>query len=172
MSLPDTDLDRRWREGLTDLSAAIDVDDAPRRVADRVAGRRRRRRVATAIVSVVVLAGVASVAFLVRDDGTDVTPAEPPVDATPVRVEAGNFLLTPVPSSVPAGPVEIELVNVEGGLHVLVIEGVDDFELQVEGAGDRAVGTVDLEPGTYTLEGDVPGHHAAGEEATLLVTGR
>lgn len=54
--------------------------------------------------------------------------------------------------------------------HTLVIEGVPAFDtLEVNRKGDTDEGTVELEPGTYTIFCDVPGHRRAGMEAKLLV---
>ena len=67
--------------------------------------------------------------------------------------------------------------NVGQILHTLVIEDPDDdskiipgFELVVNSNGDVDQGIVELEPGSYTLFCDVPGHRAAGMVATLEVS--
>jgi plastocyanin len=66
----------------------------------------------------------------------------------------------------PAGEIAIEYVN-DGSLpHTLLVEGVDGFELRV---GDTDSGSVELEPGSYTLFCDLPGHRESGMEATLTV---
>jgi plastocyanin len=65
-----------------------------------------------------------------------------------------------------AGCVEVTYVN-EGSLaHTLLVKDLDGFKLAV---GDEDVGTLELEPGDYTLFCDIPGHEAAGMEATLTV---
>jgi plastocyanin len=69
----------------------------------------------------------------------------------------------------PAGTIAFEYRNEGALLHTLVIEGVDDFALEVAASGDEDAGTVDLEAGTYTLFCDVAGHRDAGMEATLEV---
>lgn len=65
---------------------------------------------------------------------------------------------------------EVTITYEAGGsmVHTLLIEGVDDFKLQVSSTGDSDAGTVDLEPGTYELYCDVPGHEAM--RATLTVS--
>jgi plastocyanin len=68
-----------------------------------------------------------------------------------------------------AGTVAFEYRNEGALLHTLVIEGIDDFELEVPGSGDEDAGTVELEAGSYTLFCDVAGHREAGMEATLEV---
>lgn len=68
-----------------------------------------------------------------------------------------------------AGEVELTYVN-EGAIpHTLLIEGVDGFKLEVQSNGDVDEGTVELEPGTYTIWCDIAGHREAGMEATLVV---
>jgi plastocyanin len=69
-----------------------------------------------------------------------------------------------------AGNVTIRYVD-EGKLaHTLVMEGVPGWKkLEVNGKGDAVTGTVMLAPGVYTMFCDVPGHRAAGMQATLSV---
>jgi cytochrome c oxidase subunit 2 len=68
--------------------------------------------------------------------------------------------------SAPAG--EVTFIYENGGSlpHTLLIEGIDDFKLEV---GDTDEGAVELEAGDYTLYCDVPGHQSAGMEASLTV---
>jgi plastocyanin len=68
-----------------------------------------------------------------------------------------------------AGTVAVEYRNDGALAHTLVIDGVDDFKLDVPGSGDQDEGSVELDAGTYTLFCDVPGHREAGMEATLEV---
>ncbi len=68
-----------------------------------------------------------------------------------------------------AGTVAVEYRNEGALLHTLVIEGIDDFTLEVPGNADVDEGSVELEAGTYTLFCDVAGHRDAGMEATLEV---
>jgi uncharacterized cupredoxin-like copper-binding protein len=69
-----------------------------------------------------------------------------------------------------AGDVQLRYVNQGSIAHTLLIDDVDDFKLEVTGNGDEDQGSVELQPGTYTLFCDVPGHREAGMEATLEVT--
>ena len=69
----------------------------------------------------------------------------------------------------PVGTVNFSYVNEGSIAHTLVIEDVDGFKLEVAAQGDTAEGAVQLEAGSYTLFCDVPGHRAAGMEATLEV---
>jgi plastocyanin len=68
-----------------------------------------------------------------------------------------------------AGPIDIVYENEGSIVHTLVIDGVDDFKLTVNSRGDVDRGSVELEPGTYDMYCDVPGHRQAGMEATLEV---
>lgn len=67
-----------------------------------------------------------------------------------------------------AGEVTFVYENKGSLPHTLLIEGIDEDEFFLE-VGDTDTGSVELEPGTYTLYCDVPGHQAAGMEATLVV---
>lgn len=69
-----------------------------------------------------------------------------------------------------AGRVGFVYENVGNIRHTLLIEGVDDFELDVSKKGDVDAGAVDLEPGSYVLFCDIPGHRAAGMVADLVVS--
>ena len=53
--------------------------------------------------------------------------------------------------------------------HTLLIEGQDNFKLEVDRQGDVAIGDVLLRRGTYTIYCELPGHRAGGMEATLLI---
>jgi plastocyanin len=67
-----------------------------------------------------------------------------------------------------AGEVTIEYEAGGSVTHTLLIDGVDDFKLQVTGSGDTDAGTVDLEAGEYEIYCDVPGHESM--RATLTVS--
>ena len=89
---------------------------------------------------------------------------------------AGNLLVLAEDISFPsgtyraaAGTVQVTYENVGSIVHTLVIEDVDDFKLTVNSNGDVDEDSVDLEPGTYDMYCDVPGHRRAGMEATLEV---
>jgi plastocyanin len=64
---------------------------------------------------------------------------------------------------------EVSITYEAGGsmAHTLLIEGVDDFKLQVSSTGDSDTGTVDLEAGEYQIYCDIPGHESM--RATLTV---
>ncbi|MSO87729.1 MAG: hypothetical protein EXQ71_09450 [Acidimicrobiia bacterium] len=66
-----------------------------------------------------------------------------------------------------AGCVEFTYLN-EGGIpHTLLIKNNDEFLLQI---GESDEGTVELEPGQYTLYCNITGHEAGGMVAELVVT--
>ena len=69
-----------------------------------------------------------------------------------------------------AGRVGFVYENVGNIRHTLVIEGVDSLDLTVDRKGDVDGGAADLEPGTYVLFCDVPGHRPAGMVADLVVS--
>lgn len=86
------------------------------------------------------------------------------IDALPtLKFQATNFPTI-------AGVNEIVYVD-KGGLHTLVFEEPElrGFELRVNGAGDDR-GKVELEPKVYTVYCSIPGHRAAGMEATITVS--
>jgi plastocyanin len=66
-----------------------------------------------------------------------------------------------------AGEIDVTYVNDGTVAHTLLVKGVSGFKLEV---GDEDEGTVELEPGEYTLYCDVAGHEAAGMVATLTVS--
>ena len=93
-------------------------------------------------------------------------------DAAPsgaLRVEAHEFALAPKDLRAAPGTVAIEYVNAGAVPHTLVIEGVNGVKLDVASKGDVDTGTVNLEPGTYTMYCDIPGHRQAGMEAPLTI---
>ena len=121
-------------------------------------------------------AGVATAALLAAigagcgggDDGTAYREPKGAAQDT-VKIAGGNLYFDPERPQLPAGIDEIELVG-EGGVHTLVIDGVDGFELRVDGDGEHDALKVRLAPGRYTFFCDIPGHRDAGMEGTLTVT--
>ena len=73
--------------------------------------------------------------------------------------------------SAKAGEITIEIVNDGIQPHTAVIEKVPAFKkLIVNKKGEKARGTVTLQPGTYVIYCDVAGHRGAGMEAELVVS--
>lgn len=123
----------------------------------------------------IAAASLAAVALLAACGGDDDTAAPAP-DAGEASGSGGA--VTVVAEDVDfgadayeadAGEVTFEYVN-EGIIeHSLVIEDVDGFRLLVETRGDVDRGSVGLEPGSYTLLCDIPGHAQSGMVADLEV---
>jgi len=118
---------------------------------------------ALAIVAVVTLAACSG-----GGDGSSYEPPSGPAQAT-ATVRAGNTFFRPKTLHLPAGVDRIEMIGV-GGVHTLLIEGVANLKLRVDGEGDRAGTKVRLKPGRYTFYCDIPGHREAGMEGTIRVT--
>lgn len=112
-------------------------------------------------------------------------------DATPVAAELANDRITLSPASVSSGPVVFETRNVATDLvHEIEVfaGGVDGAVLTVASAvadvsgltlldeiedivpGASASLTIDLDPGTYLILCNLPGHYQAGMWAYLTVT--
>jgi uncharacterized cupredoxin-like copper-binding protein len=53
--------------------------------------------------------------------------------------------------------------------HTLLIEGRHDFKLAVSSHGEARVADIQLDHGRYTIYCELPGHRAAGMEATLII---
>jgi plastocyanin len=86
------------------------------------------------------------------------------VDALPsLSFQAKDF-------SVAAGVTELDYVD-KGGTHTLNFDTTDpnlkQFELTVPTG--KHVAKVDLKPGKYVIYCSIPGHRAAGMEATITV---
>jgi plastocyanin len=122
----------------------------------------RARRTAALVTALVLLAGCG-------DDDTADQQAAPSGGEGVVTVVAEDVAFGAATYEADAGTVEVEYVN-EGVIqHSLLIEGVDDFRLAVDSRGDTDRGSVELEPGSYVLICDIPGHEQAGMVADLEV---
>jgi uncharacterized cupredoxin-like copper-binding protein len=102
------------------------------------------------------------------DDATNAAPDSPGDGG--IEVVARDIEFGEREYATNAGDVQLRYVNQGSIAHTLLIDDVDDFKLEVTGNGDEDQGSVELQPGTYTLFCDVPGHREAGMEATLEVT--
>src|SRR4029079_16908534 len=78
------------------------------------------------------------------DDGSAYKPPAGPAQAT-IRITAGNFFFKPAEPDGPAGVDKVELVG-KGGVHTLVIEGIADLKLRVDGDGERDAEKVRFAP--------------------------
>lgn len=84
------------------------------------------------------------------------------VDALPtLHFQAKEF-------SVPAGIIDVKY-NDQGGTHTLVFDKPDLSYFQLAVPGGPTQGKVALTPGSYTIYCTIPGHRAAGMEATVTV---
>jgi plastocyanin len=121
-----------------------------------------------------IVAGAAALAFTLAacggDDSTtsDTTPTAGEDSGPTLTVGAEDNLKFDAESyETEAGEVKVVYKNNGSVAHTLLIKDVKGFKLSV---GREDDGTVDLEPGTYTLYCDVAGHEAAGMEAELTVS--
>lgn len=129
------------------------------------------------ILPAALLASLALAACGGDDDGG--ASAEPPdlgeVSST-VDVVAEDISFPQDMYEATAGRVGFVYTNEGQILHTLVIEDPADddevlpgLDLAVNSNGDVDSGAIELEPGTYTIFCDIPGHRAAGMVADLEV---
>src|SRR5215210_5883369 len=95
-------------------------------------------------------------------------PAGPPVatlevDALPsLSFQAKEF-------TVPAGIIQINYID-RGGTHTLLFQQPEFSGFQLAVPQGKKSGKVELKPGSYTIYCSIPGHRAAGMEATVVAT--
>lgn len=96
-------------------------------------------------------------------------PAGPPVATLDVQALPTNTFQATEFGPLPAGIIQVNYIQV-GGTHTLVVDDpqFSGFQLAVP-AGPES-GKLELEPGTHTIYCTIPGHRAAGMEATVTVT--
>ena len=124
-------------------------------------------RSSRALVSAVALG-----ALLASCGGGEAGPAETvPPGAFVIKAVNGLKFDAENYGPIPSGEVTLGLVNDDSLRHTLIIaEGdskIPNFKLEVNKKGDVDSGAVTLDPGTYTLICDVPGH--GNMRATLTV---
>jgi uncharacterized cupredoxin-like copper-binding protein len=101
------------------------------------------------------------------------TAAATTIPADAVTVHAADINFPQKDFTAKAGTVTFVYIDQPGVTkHTLSVEGIDKskFYLEINGAGDKAVGSVQLAAGTYTIFCDVPGHRQAGMEAHVTVS--
>lgn len=122
------------------------------------------------------LSAAAMAMLVITACGADDSPVASPTSgdssaetAAGVTVIAKDISLAPARVRATAGDVHITYRNEGSIVHTLLIEGADDFKLDVAGRGDVDEGSVRLAPGTYTMYCDVAGHRQAGMHGTIEV---
>ncbi len=151
-------------------------------VAALVAARPRISSRALGVGLVLGFAGVLLAGVIAGDAGMRVLEEEEAATdevAAPASVEipAGALLFTAAtqleflqaPTTATAGEVTIALDNEGGLVHNVTIEGVQGDQPIVETTNGVEVGTVTLEPGTYTYYCSIVGHRESGMEGQLTV---
>ena len=121
-----------------------------------------------AILGIIALVvAVIAVGFSVtgEDDGDSAVAA----GGGTTKVELGDFFIKPASASVAAGST-LELTNAGNTQHNLSVvdEGIASEMIDAGGTASLSLG--DLEPGTYKIRCDVPGHESAGMSGELTVT--
>ncbi|MBB4935100.1 plastocyanin [Lipingzhangella halophila] len=87
-----------------------------------------------------------------------------------VAVDAGEFFYDGIPETLPAGTVAFDLENTGEMPHDLVIEELgDETVIEETAGGESASGTVELEPGEYTIYCSIGNHRQQGMEQTVTV---
>ena len=112
----------------------------------------------------------ASITFAACGGGT-AEPVAVPTD-TDLEVHAVSGLRWDKASyTAPSGEINVALVNEDSIRHTLVvIEGetiISGFELEINRKGDVDSGTINLEPGTYSIFCTVPGHQNMKADLTV-----
>ncbi|MGH8906498.1 MAG: plastocyanin/azurin family copper-binding protein [Egibacteraceae bacterium] len=97
-------------------------------------------------------------------------PASPEIPAGALLFTADTQLqFLQAPATATAGEVTIALDNQSGLPHNVTIEGVQGDQPIVEAVNAVEVGTVELEPRTYTYYCSIAGHREGGMEGQLTV---
>jgi uncharacterized cupredoxin-like copper-binding protein len=120
---------------------------------------------------VLVIMLVAVVAAACGRGGAPSQPAQPPAPggASAVTVDEKEWSITFGTPSVKAGSVTFTITNTGAIEHNFVIVETK-FEIDATQPGQSKTGTTTLQPGTYTVICNIPGHEEAGMKTTLTVT--
>ncbi|HLE77468.1 MAG TPA: cupredoxin domain-containing protein [bacterium] len=127
-------------------------------------------RVRIGMLAVIVLVAVVAVAC-----GRGGAPSQPggqppaPGGASAMNVDEKEWSITLASTSVKAGPVTFTINNTGAIEHNFVIVETK-FEIESTQPGQSKTGTTTLQPGTYTIICNIPGHEEAGMKTTLTVT--
>jgi plastocyanin len=115
------------------------------------------------------LAAVLALGACAADDGAAPVPRGD--DATLLVVGQDNLHWSEDSYEVRAGEINVVLTNAGSVPHTLLITDDQGQDMGIRlSVGRRDEGTVTLEPGSYVIWCDVPGHLQAGMEAPLTVT--
>jgi plastocyanin len=96
-------------------------------------------------------------------------PTGPPVATLDVQALPSNTFQSTA-FTVPAGIIQVNYIQV-GGTHTLVFDDPKFTGFQLAVPGGPRDGKVELTPAEYTIYCTIPGHRAAGMEATVTVSG-
>lgn len=127
-------------------------------------------RVRMGMLVVVVL-----IAVLAAACGRGGAPSQPggqpsgPGGAAAITVDEKEWSITLANTSVKAGPISFTVNNTGSIEHNFVIVETK-FEIDSTPPGQSKTGTTTLQPGTYTIICNIPGHEEAGMKTTLTVT--
>jgi plastocyanin len=128
--------------------------------ADRVLSNGARREL---LVAIVVVAGAVGLTSCADDSTADAG------DATVLDVTLGRFVIDPTVLTAPAGDLQLRVTNVDPDMvHDLVVHGKGTRRLNP--GQSQTLDIPDVTAGEYRMWCDVPGHAAAGQTGTLVVT--
>lgn len=110
-----------------------------------------------------VLGGVAVVAAtMLASCGDDASGADAPV----VDIELGRYTISPNDLTITAGPVTLQVTNVDTMAHNLVVAGKGT---RILAPGETQTIPADIEAGDYRMWCDIPGHAELGQVGVLRV---
>ncbi|MGH9021773.1 MAG: hypothetical protein ACRDV9_01515, partial [Acidimicrobiia bacterium] len=125
--------------------------------------------VVAATGGLVVLSGMLAIAAMDAEHAKETAGSEGEgIGAPQYVVKAFDLGFRDKRAEVPAGKAVIGYVNEGKQAHTLVIEGKPGFKLQVGAEGEEDKAAVELEPGSYVMFCDIPGHRAGGMEGELV----
>lgn len=121
-----------------------------------------------AIVAAVFAVGLAARAVdeAKSSSGAGTETAQPAGGASTLQVSLKEFTINPVDLRVNAGAV-LQVTNDGALVHNLAVDGTASNMFDPGGRGTLDLGK--LQPGTYTMICQVPGHEAAGMKGTLVI---
>lgn len=124
---------------------------------------------------IVALAGALALAGCGDDEETtaSTTASEESGGGGSLQVSETEYALDPADTTVPAGPVSIEVTNDGEIPHNLELEGnsvEEELEADLD-AGESGTLEVDLEPGTYEWYCPIANHRELGMEGKITVAG-